>query len=110
MGSYENQNEPVGNIRHQSIDEIWNGKPFQKMREGMASGDFKDGLRFTVKADSVAINAKPIPWMGRLTSPAVKSILTYPRVKAYVNRRIKHAVGRLAKWSHWGKEQLKRGE
>jgi radical SAM protein with 4Fe4S-binding SPASM domain len=40
-GAYENDNGPVGNIRHQSIDEIWNGEPFQKLRAAMAAGDLK---------------------------------------------------------------------
>ena len=40
-GAYENDNGPVGNIRHQTVDEIWNGEPFQKLRAGMAAGDLE---------------------------------------------------------------------
>ncbi|MGF6309918.1 radical SAM protein with 4Fe4S-binding SPASM domain [Bradyrhizobium sp. i1.8.4] len=38
-GAYENLNSPVGNVKEQSIEEIWNGPAYQKLRAGMASGD-----------------------------------------------------------------------
>jgi radical SAM protein with 4Fe4S-binding SPASM domain len=40
-GAYDNNNPPVGNINEQSIDEIWNGPGYQKLRTGMAKGDLK---------------------------------------------------------------------
>jgi radical SAM protein with 4Fe4S-binding SPASM domain len=40
-GAYENDNPPIGNINEQSIEEIWNGPGYQKLRAGMAKGDLK---------------------------------------------------------------------
>jgi MoaA/NifB/PqqE/SkfB family radical SAM enzyme len=39
--AYENNNPPVGNIKTQTIEKIWNGEGFQRLRAGMASGDLK---------------------------------------------------------------------
>jgi radical SAM protein with 4Fe4S-binding SPASM domain len=38
-GAHENLNAPIGNVKEQSIEEIWNSKGHQKLRAGMASGD-----------------------------------------------------------------------
>jgi radical SAM protein with 4Fe4S-binding SPASM domain len=38
-GAIDNKNDAIGNINEQSIEEIWNGPGYQKLREGMASGD-----------------------------------------------------------------------
>lgn len=40
-GAYENLNEPVGNVKEQSIEEIWNGAAYRRLRAGMARGDLK---------------------------------------------------------------------
>ncbi len=40
-GAYDNLNSPVGNVKEQSIEEIWNSEPYQKLRAGMAKGDLK---------------------------------------------------------------------
>jgi radical SAM protein with 4Fe4S-binding SPASM domain len=37
----DNTNDAIGNINEQSLDEIWNGEGFQKLRAGMARGDLK---------------------------------------------------------------------
>ena len=40
-GAYDNINPPVGNVKEQSIEEIWNGEPYQKLRAAMARGDLE---------------------------------------------------------------------
>jgi radical SAM protein with 4Fe4S-binding SPASM domain len=40
-GAYGNSNPPVGNLSIQSIEEIWNGEGFQRLRDGMANGDLQ---------------------------------------------------------------------
>ncbi len=40
-GAYENNNPPIGNLKTQTVDEIWNGEGYQALRKGMASGDLK---------------------------------------------------------------------
>jgi MoaA/NifB/PqqE/SkfB family radical SAM enzyme len=34
--------EPIGNLNHQSIDEIWNGEQIKKVREGIIDGSYRE--------------------------------------------------------------------
>jgi radical SAM protein with 4Fe4S-binding SPASM domain len=40
-GAYDNLNHPIGNVKKQSIEKIWNGPGYKKLRAGMAAGDLK---------------------------------------------------------------------
>jgi radical SAM protein with 4Fe4S-binding SPASM domain len=40
-GAYNNTNPPVGNLKTQTLEEIWNGGEFQRLRAGMAAGDLE---------------------------------------------------------------------
>jgi len=37
----DNKNDAIGNINAQSIEEIWNGARYQKLRTGIARGDLE---------------------------------------------------------------------
>ena len=39
--AYGNHNETLGNVNRQTIEEIWNGPGYRRLREGMARGDLK---------------------------------------------------------------------
>lgn len=39
--AYGNRNPAMGNVNENSVQDIWNGKPYQKLRKAMAAGDLK---------------------------------------------------------------------
>jgi hypothetical protein len=42
--------EPVGDLRRQNFDEIWNGADFVSLRAELTSGEFRDSCRSCVYA------------------------------------------------------------
>src|SRR5256885_262161 len=40
-GAYGNANPPVGNINENTLEEIWNGEGYQRLRKNMAKGDLE---------------------------------------------------------------------
>jgi radical SAM protein with 4Fe4S-binding SPASM domain len=76
----DNKNDAIGNINEQSLDEIWNGEGYQKLRAGMANGDLEAagcancyavkqgmGLAFEYDADCEAEQAA---WNGVEDKPS----------------------------------------